>query len=399
ITSSEGKLNVSLTAGNAISVNAPIDTNGGNFGTSITGVAAAEPEPEPDTQEDETAGSEAPAVQDEEEQVAQDESSDVVPDETVAEQSEQSEAQVDQVENAVANTVDPALGISPPVPVNNAPTVPAPQADVAATPEISDPVPAEPSVDAPQIAETSPTMQDNTGITINETVNSGGGSIAIDAGDQGTATINSTLDTSNTNTGETGGSVEILGESVVLTENAQIDASGDSGGGDVKVGGAYQGSGSTPTAKNTAVAKGAVVKSNAINSGNGGEVIVWADDSTNFQGLIEAKGGQASGNGGLVEVSGKQTLQFNGTVDTSASNGETGSLLLDPTELTITNTGSATDTANELDFATINSLGANNNVTVQVTDDIVFARFDNNTAVPMDVVVSLVQELGKTVAF
>lgn len=399
ITSSESKLNVSLTAGNAISVNAPVDTNGGNFGTSITGVIATETTL--DTQQGEVAESGETTVQDEAVQVAQDESSEVLPEEALAEQSEQSEAQVDQVENVVANVADPAPadGISPSEPIASVPAAGSSPADIAAMPETTAPVPVDPVVDESQTIAASTTPMDDTGITINEAVNSGGGSIAINACDQGTATINSTLDTSNTNTGETGGSVEILGESVVLTENAQIDASGDSGGGDVKVGGAYQGLGSTPTAKTTMIADGATIKSNAINSGNGGDVIVWADDSTNFQGHIEAKGGQASGNGGLVEVSGKQTLRFNGTVDTSAANGVTGSLLLDPTELTITNTGTATDTANELDFATINTLGANNNVTVQVTDDIVFARFDNNTAVPMDVVVSLVQELGKTVAF
>ncbi|MEQ9548175.1 MAG: hypothetical protein RIM23_00930 [Coleofasciculus sp. G3-WIS-01] len=43
------------------------------------------------------------------------------------------------------------------------------------------------------------------------------------------------------------------------------------------------------------------------------------------------------GNGGLVEVSGKEQLIFRGTVDTTAVNGVSGTLLLDPTDIVIAN--------------------------------------------------------------
>src|SRR5205823_9826367 len=54
------------------------------------------------------------------------------------------------------------------------------------------------------------------------------------------------------------------------------------------------------------------------------------------QGDITAKGGATSGDGGNVEVSGYQNLNFRGTADLSSAQGRTGSLLLDPTNITIT---------------------------------------------------------------
>ena len=64
-----------------------------------------------------------------------------------------------------------------------------------------------------------------------------------------------------------------------------------------------------------------------------------------------AKGGVESGDGGLVEVSGKIYLDYDGNVNTTALNGETGLLLLDPTDITILDgigdTNPDGDTAND----------------------------------------------------
>lgn len=133
-----------------------------------------------------------------------------------------------------------------------------------------------------------------------------------------------------------GGRIVLTGSDVGLGENSIIDASGELGGGQVLVGGGFQGNDvSVANASTTTVAEGAQISANAGQSGDGGEVIVWADDHTQYQGHISATGGEQSGNGGFVEVSGKQTLDFQGTVDLTASQGEVGTLLLDPTDLTI----------------------------------------------------------------
>ena len=80
-----------------------------------------------------------------------------------------------------------------------------------------------------------------------------------------------------------------------------------------------------------------MINADALANGDGGKVILWADGHTAYAGQISAKGGQTGGNGGFVEVSGKNTLDFTGRVDTSAPAGRTGTLLLDPSDITISN--------------------------------------------------------------
>ena len=152
------------------------------------------------------------------------------------------------------------------------------------------------------------------------------------APEPGTTIASGTIDTS----GETGGQVSILGNTVAVV-GANINASGTQGGGTVLVGGALQGQGLTPTAQRTIVDATSTINVDAVETGQGGEAIVWADGRTDFAGTITAKGGATQGDGGFVEVSGKQSLGFTGTVDTTAVNGSTGTLLLDPTDILITN--------------------------------------------------------------
>jgi filamentous hemagglutinin family protein len=137
-------------------------------------------------------------------------------------------------------------------------------------------------------------------------------------------------------TGAIGGSVDVLGNRVAVMDQALIDVSGDQGGGTVRVGGDYQGkNASIQNASMAYVGAQTSVKADAIVAGNGGKVIIWADDATRYFGEISAKGGAQKGDGGFVEVSGKGFLDFNGVVDTSAQNGDKGTLLLDPTNVYI----------------------------------------------------------------
>jgi filamentous hemagglutinin family protein len=186
-----------------------------------------------------------------------------------------------------------------------------------------------------------------------------------------------------------GGETRILGKHV-LVDSSQIDVTGASGGGNVLLGGDFQGKGAVPTAQVTQVGARTVIRANAMDSGNGGKVVVWADGKTQFLGQISARGGTTKGDGGLVEVSGKKLLDYRGQVDTRAPRGRTGNLLLDPTNILVGSDGGLAglsdvdefgdpDTSdNEIGplFSSIDAEAINNaqsNVSLQATNDITFA--------------------------
>ncbi len=155
----------------------------------------------------------------------------------------------------------------------------------------------------------------------------------------GTIIVSGTVDAINTQPGSVGGEAHLLGGKVGLI-GANIDVSGTNGGGEVLIGGDYKGQGTVPNASRTFVSRDSVINADALKNGDGGRVIVWADEVTGFYGNINASGGLNSGDGGFVEVSGKESLSFDGTVDVSANNGDWGTLLLDPTNISIANSPS-----------------------------------------------------------
>ncbi len=134
--------------------------------------------------------------------------------------------------------------------------------------------------------------------------------------------------------GQKGGSIDVFGDTVKLASGASLDVSGPAGGGSIRVGGDYQGKGDAPTAETTWVTADAMLNADATVDGDGGRIIVWADDTTIYEGALTARGA-GSGDGGFAEISGKQNLGFAGTVDLSAPFGENGLLLLDPENIVI----------------------------------------------------------------
>jgi filamentous hemagglutinin family protein len=141
-----------------------------------------------------------------------------------------------------------------------------------------------------------------------------------------------------------GGEIDVLGNRVGLTSNAVVDVSGQTGGGTVLIGGDAHGD--NPAIQNAAltyVGPAAQVKADALQSGDGGKVIVWSNQKTQMYGGISARGAEQGGNGGFVETSSRDRLDFQGKADLRAPSGIAGTLLLDPSDITIDATPSSAD--------------------------------------------------------
>jgi filamentous hemagglutinin family protein len=176
----------------------------------------------------------------------------------------------------------------------------------------------------------------NTGIIQADSVSEHKGKIVLSGGGSGVVRLAGALSATGTAAGQTGGTVQVLGDKVLLAPGASIDASGESGGGTVLVGGDYQGSNThVQNASRVYVASDTSLKADAIGDGNGGKVVVWADGDTRFAGSISARGGAQGGNGGFVEVSGKEQLDMQGHIDVAAPHGTGGNVLLDPENIVL----------------------------------------------------------------
>ena len=136
--------------------------------------------------------------------------------------------------------------------------------------------------------------------------------------------------------GVTGGTIQALGNQVGIMDGATISADGAQGGGTILVGGDYQGKNSeVQNAQVTYVAPTATLSADATNNGDGGKIIVWADDTARVYGNISVRGGINGGNGGFVETSGHRYLDVSRAPDLTALSGKGGAWLLDPEDITI----------------------------------------------------------------
>ncbi|MBC8790802.1 MAG: hypothetical protein C6Y20_04270 [Tagaea sp. CACIAM 22H2] len=177
------------------------------------------------------------------------------------------------------------------------------------------------------------------------------GEIVIDGGENGIVSVNASLDVSGQTADAKGGTIKVLGEKVGLFENARLDASGDAGGGTVLVGGNYQGKGPEANAKMVYMDARAVIDASSALA-DGGRVILWSDEATRNAGHIDVSGAV---NGGFIEVSSKGFLDFRGTVGLQGVNGAAGTLLLDPTDITISGSASSGDMSGSSPFSGSNA--------------------------------------------
>ncbi|OXJ22576.1 hypothetical protein CFB82_40080, partial [Burkholderia sp. HI2714] len=209
------------------------------------------------------------------------------------------------------------------------------------------------------------------GIVQANSVGTKNGHIVIDGGnaalgDSGMVSVaNATVRAVGANTGEQGGTVTITGPYVGI-QGSTVNMSGDAGGGTALIGGGAHGQGSLTHAQMTYVDAGSTIDASATGHGNGGTVVLWSDEETDFAGSILGRGGMLGGNGGWVETSSEGNLHFRGNVTTVAPRGVQGTLLLDPYNIVIGN-GSSNPTP--VNWAGVScSTDVTSNITIGMAD-------------------------------
>ncbi|WP_421852388.1 GLUG motif-containing protein [Marinomonas sp.] len=171
------------------------------------------------------------------------------------------------------------------------------------------------------------------GVVEAKSISGENGAIVIGGGDGGQVDISAQI-IATSDDGQ-GGDITVTGKTINL-KDATVDASSAAGGGHIKIGGDYQGKGDTQRADTNHIDENSVIRADATQQGDGGEVIIWSDKLTTFDGLISARGAGKTGKGGDAEVSGKATLSYHGKANLEGEGGF-GTLLLDPYNITISN--------------------------------------------------------------
>ena len=174
-----------------------------------------------------------------------------------------------------------------------------------------------------------------------------------------------------------GGQISVQSALIALKIGSLLKAVGGNAGGEVLIGGGWQGSGDIQHATNVLLEQGATIDASAIRNGNGGTVVLWSDVAnsnslTTAFGSIYAMGGALGGDGGRIETSGRGLRVDGITVSTEAIHGRVGEWLLDPYDIIISSNSQTgldsnyTATANNaiVNVSTLQTALSSSNVTV-----------------------------------
>lgn len=144
-----------------------------------------------------------------------------------------------------------------------------------------------------------------------------------------------------------GGNATLTGDHITLDGNTTINVSGALGGGNVLVGGDWQGSNGTYQATTVLMNQSVTIDASATENGHGGKVVLWSDLSkangwTNIYGGIYAKAGVNGGDGGKIETSGHSLDIGGATINAEAAAGKSGLWLIDPYDYNIDSSAAST---------------------------------------------------------
>ena len=235
---------------------------------------------------------------------------------------------------------------------------------------------------APMIA----TAINQSGVVRANSVNQRNGEIWLDAGPNGRVELAGSIQAQGQLAGTTGGKIVATGHTVEVS--GSIDASGSAGGGEIYVGGGWQGKDpAIAEASRVYLQETASLLADARELGDGGTIVAWSAEQTLHNGLISARGAGVGASGGQVETSSRGSLGVMGAVDVSSPEGRGGEWLLDPENIRIVassgsplaGTGSnpqtytattASGTADVLASSIVATLNTGGNVTILASNDI-----------------------------
>jgi filamentous hemagglutinin family protein len=163
------------------------------------------------------------------------------------------------------------------------------------------------------------------------------GEIILDGGEQGAVKVTGTL---NTDSQHTGGNIKVTGQTVNIQNNANITASGNTGGGNIILG-------NKQSTEQTDIQQNVKISAQTLKTGKAGNIEVLANLKTgkvNVAGQLDASAPNG-GDGGFIDTSAATVnIADSASFNTQASNGITGTWLIDPTDFIIAD---ATSTRNK----------------------------------------------------
>lgn len=242
------------------------------------------------------------------------------------------------------------------------------------------------------------------------------GKIIIYGGQNGSLNIDGIINARGNNHNEVGGSIRITaGNKVHVNNNTKIDASGVLDGGEILIGGYYQGANKEfinakkfytenrfkaglpleepnrhfyknkyANSKSTYIEDQVIIKADS-KLGNAGSIVLWSDDIGYYSPKISACAYGEIGLGGFLEMSAARLHKISTDINLSGANNTAGQLLLDPTFLTVQTAGGAAYSAgvnnlftnniggtNIITPASIVSAAVSANITLQANTDVTF---------------------------
>ena len=188
------------------------------------------------------------------------------------------------------------------------------------------------------------TVVNHTGISEALSAREVNGEIVLDGGSNGQVQVSGSVNASGINSGQSGGQIKVFGQTIHVKDSARLNVTGDRDGGQLYVGGGWQGASvdGKPSAEQVRIESGATLDASSLVNGSGGTVVAWSDISnsrslTEVYGTLLSRGGRDAGSGGRIETSGYRLIVDGITVNTAAPKGNAGEWLLDPYDIKIEN--------------------------------------------------------------